>query len=128
MEDLTGLLKKAADDYAAVLGELDTRVKERVFSKGSFFSETRIDDSDPYKAVRDTLIDAGTVLLDDKREGVVLAMLKGGAGGLAPVLLLAKVEGSNVSLGAYSKEGVIRQHAAKRAVNTLKKTLRSTAD
>ncbi|OUN88455.1 hypothetical protein [[Collinsella] massiliensis] len=126
MEDLSGLLKKAADDYAAALGELDYRVQEKAFSKGSFFSEARVDGCNQYKTVRDALIDAGTVLLDDEEQGIALAMLKGGAGGMAPVLLLAKVEGNEVSLGAYSKEGLIRQHAAKKAVESLKKNLQGT--
>lgn len=117
MTDVESLLKKAADSYAPALGELGTQVGEKAFAKGSYFTETRVFRDEPYKIVRDTMIDVGTVLLDDEGGGTALAMLKGGAGGMAPVLLLAKIKDDIVSLGAYSKEGLIRQHAAKRAVD-----------
>lgn len=123
MADVESLLKKAADSYAPALGELGPQVGEKAFAKGSYFTETRVFRDEPYKIVRDTMIDVGTVLLDDEGGGTALAMLKGGAGGMAPVLLLAKIKDDIVSLGAYSKEGLIRQHAAKRAVDGFIKLL-----
>lgn len=127
MEELSKSLKKAANDYAAALGELDTQINDRRFSNGSFFSAVKVNGDNTYKTVRDALIDMGIILLDDEKRGVVLAMLKGGVGKLAPVLLLAKIDGSNVSLGAYSREGLIRQHIAKNAIESLKKTLQGVA-
>lgn len=117
MADVESLLKKAADSYAPALGELGPQVGEKDFAKGSYFAETRVFRDEPYKIVRDAMIDAGTVLFDDESGGTALAMLKGGVGGLAPVLLLATIKDDVVLLGAYSKEGLIRQHAAKKVVD-----------
>ena len=101
MADVESLLKKAADSYAPALGELGPQVGEKAFAKGSYFTETRVFRDEPYKIVRDTMIDVGTVLLDDEGGGTALAMLKGGAGGMAPVLLLAKIKDDIVALAAH---------------------------
>lgn len=123
--DVKGLLKRAADDYAPALGELNSEVNQKAFAKGSAFSEVRVTNSSPYKTVRDAMIDEGDVLLDDEDGGTVLAMIKGGLGGMAPVLLAAVVSSEGViSIGAYSKEGLIPQHASQRAIDSFEKRLR----
>lgn len=123
MANVKDLLRKAADDYAPSLGELDSHVSDKAFAKGAFFSETTAVGDSPFKSVRDAAVDAGTMLLEDELAGVVLSMLKGGAGGMAPVILAAVVKGGVVTLGAYSKEGLIHQHAAKRAVESFETSL-----
>lgn len=119
------LLRRAADEYAPSLGELDARVSDKAFEKGAFFGDAAVGGDDPFKLVRDAAVDVGTVLYESRGEGVVLAMLKGGAGGMSPVLLAAVIEGQTVSLGAYSKEGLIRQHAAREAVRSFSESLRA---
>lgn len=112
------LLKTIADEYAPSLGELDVHVSERSFEKGSYFAKVAVREEDPFKAARDTVIDMGTVLSEDREHGIVVAMLGGGIAGKTPVIFVAVVVESEISLGAYSKEGLIRQKAAKRAVES----------
>ena len=123
MADIKSLLRKAADGYAPALGELNSHINDKAFTKGSYFSEARLTGKNSYKSVRDAMIDEGTILFDDGTERTALAMLRGGAGGMTPVILLAIIEGDLVLLGAYSKEGLIRQHAAKRAIESFKEKL-----
>lgn len=123
MQAIETLLKARADGYAAPLGELDEKVSGKHFKKGSAYCEATVGGKHAFKKVRDSAIEAGTVLEDDEEAGVITLMAKGGAGGMAPVLLVALVEGNKVTLGAYSKEGLIPQHAAKELVTSFAKTV-----
>lgn len=121
------LLKSIADEYAASLGELDTRVSEKSFKKGSYFTKLQVYGSDPFKIVRDAAIDMGTVLSEDRESGIVVAMLGDGIASKAPVILTAAIEGSEAFLGAYSKEGLIKQKAAQKAIRAFTGLLQQSA-
>ena len=111
------LLKKIANEHAAALCELRDRVSDKNRKKGSCFQELSINGDNAYAVVRAAAITAGTVVEDNKEEGQLAVLLKGGIGKLAPVLLVAVVKEDEVNLGCYSKEGLIPQHAAQ---NTMK--------
>ena len=111
------LLKKIANEHAAELCELGDSVSDKNLKKGSCFQELSINGDNAYAVVRAAAITAGTVVEDNKEEGQLAVLLKGGIGKLAPVLLVAVVKEDEVNLGCYSKEGLIPQHAAQ---NTMK--------
>ena len=113
---LRNLLRESADDYSESLLELDSKVSDRHFDRGSYIVETKIVEPPAFKTVRDTAVKMGTVLEEDEADGVVKAMLRGGAANLAPVLLVAIVSEDAMGVGAYSREGLIPQHAARKAV------------
>ena len=91
MQKIETLLKARADSYAASLGELDEKASDKHFRKGSAYGEATVKSAHIFKKVRDSAIETGTVLEDDESAGIVAVMTKGGAGGMAPVLLVALV-------------------------------------
>lgn len=116
MTKVETLLREYANEYAAALSELHDEVSDRHFKRGSAYSEVEVHSPCSFKTMRDIAINLGTVLREDEEIGLVIIMVKGGIGGMSPVILLALIDGVKVSLGAYSKEGLIPQHAAKDSV------------
>ena len=111
------LLKKIASEHAAELCELGNSVSDKNLKKGSAFRSVVIPGGNAYAVSRAAAIGAGTVILDDKDAGQLAALLKGGVGKLAPVLLVAVAgDDGKVELGCYSKEGLIPQHAAEKTL------------
>ena len=111
------LLKKTANEHAAELCELGDSVSDKSLKKGSAFERVTVPGRNAYAAVRAATIGAGTVILDDKEAGQLAALLQGGVGKLAPVLLVAVVaDDEKAELGCYSKEGLIPQHAAEKTL------------
>lgn len=118
MKQIETLLKKTANEHAAELCELGDTVSEKSLKKGSAFSETKVPGGNAYLVIRAAAITSGTVIKDDRESGILAALLKGGVANMAPVLLVAIVQDTEVKLGCYSKEGLIAQHAAKNALRT----------
>lgn len=112
------LLKKIANEHAAELCEPGDSVSDKSLKKGSSYQNLAIEGGNAYSVVRAAAITAGTVIMDEKEEGQLAALLKGGVGKLAPVLLVAVVEDNQVALGCYSKEGLIPQHAAEKTLKS----------
>lgn len=110
------LLKKIANEHAAELCELGGSVSDKSLKKGSAFKCATIQGGNAYAVVRAAAIGAGTVIMDEKEKGQLAALLKGGVGKLAPVLLVAMADDEKVELGCYSKEGLIPQHAAEKTL------------
>lgn len=123
MAKIETLLREIANEYAASLGELDVKVSEKHFKKGSAYGEAEVSGARPFKKVRDAAIDLGTVLKEDEGLGLVAVMAKGGAGSMAPVILIVLVQGEKVTMGAYSKEGLIPQYAARGIIKAFKGSL-----
>lgn len=112
-------LKKIANDHAAELCELGDSVSDKNLKRGSAYQSVTVPGGNAYSVTRAAAIGAGTVILDEKELGQLAALLKGGAGKLAPVLLVAMATDDKVDLACYSKEGLIPQHAAEKVLKSL---------
>lgn len=122
------LLRATANDYSESLLELDSKVSDKNFDRGFYIAAADVDADAPFKKVRDTAIKMGMILEEDESLGTVKAMIKGGAANMAPVLLVAIVGKGKVDVGAYSREGLIRQHAAKKTAERFMGLLRKDSE
>lgn len=123
MTTIESLLKSIANEHAAELCELGDTISEKNLKKGSVYQSLKLDGDNAYRAVRGAAISSGTVIQDDEDRGVVAVMLKGGIAKMAPVLLVTSIKGGEVDLGFYSKEGLIPQHSAEKALRAFLKAI-----
>ena len=122
MTTIESLLKSIANEHAAELCELGDTISENL-KKGSVYQSLKLDGGNAYRAVRGAAISSGTVIQDDEDKGVVAVMLKGGIAKMAPILLVTSIKGGEVDLGCYSKEGLIPQHSAEKALRAFLKAI-----
>lgn len=111
METMEQLLKKAIKDYA------ESSV-DQIRKKDTAFCTIELHSDKPFKAVRDSAIDAGTILEEDEEKGIVNLLIKGGTAKMSPVLVVARVQAGQVEFASYFHEGLISQHAAKKTLET----------
>jgi len=116
METMEQLLKKAIKDYA------ESSV-DQIRKKDTAFCTIELHSDKPFKAVRDSAIDAGKVIEEDESKGLVSVLIKDGAAKMSPVLIVARVQANQVELASYFHEGLIPQHAAGKALEVFAKAV-----
>ncbi|WP_148219039.1 hypothetical protein [Olsenella uli] len=118
METMEQLLKKAIESHT------DSSIAE-IREKDTAFCKIELHCDRPFKAVRDSAIDAGTVIEEDEDKGIVSVLIKGGAVPTPPALIVARVQANQVELASYFHEGLIPQHAAKKTLEIFAKAMTS---
>ncbi len=86
--------------------------------------ETFYVDGVSYGIVRDAVCRIGEIVEDKESNSEMIARVKSGFGDMNPALLVIVVSGSAVTVCAYAKEGLIKQHTAEKAIQMLKDQFR----
>lgn len=110
-EYLTSILSMYAPKSARGLTK---RVAQKLAASGA---EARVERACSFASAREALSKCGTVLAEDGHflGGVLLS----GAASMNPAFVALQVEPDHLLVKAYAKEGLIKQHTAERAIETL---------
>lgn len=101
-----------ADDK--LLKKVETQcVYEEIDSKGLKF-----------KQLRDKLMLLGSIMEEDEKKNIYVAVVNAGAKNGNPCIMVANLLEDKVAVYAYAREGLIKQHTAKKAVDKLKKEVK----
>lgn len=76
-----------------------------------------------YGLLRDALTRIGEVVEDREAKSEIIARVGAGFADLNIALLVISITGEFISVASYAKEGLIKQHTAKKAINNLKNSL-----
>lgn len=87
--------------------------------------EENFEFSDGYAAAKSALEVCGRVIAEtfEGSAGMVCGVIYSGFGNMNPCYIIISVNNRQISVTAYAKEGLIRQHTAEKALETFKKAL-----
>jgi len=122
-DEMDRLLLDAVVDYGGRIGEGATVSSKEKLKKQTVYQSISLADEDGFTRVRDAAIECGNVLREDKKSGVIEAEIGAGAANMNPAIVVAQVSGNEIDIAAYAREGLIKQHAAKKAVEKLTQAL-----
>ena len=117
MKEIKAELKRLANEFAPSLCELGNAVSDKRFERGAAVTSATSDSTDPFGQIRGLAVRRGTVIADLPDSGEVAAIIKGGAAKMNPVLFVSLVNGREIRMGAYAKEGLIHQHSAQKLLD-----------
>ena len=80
---------------------------------------------DPFLQARNSLIECGKVLFEDRDLSRIEGIVFSGAVNLNPTIVVMVVEDTTIRINAYAKEGLVNQHTAQRAMKKITELLES---
>lgn len=119
-QEIIQVLSKAMDKFAAPV--LATGSKEALMKKGVEVDTIEVRDAS-LQRLREAFFKTGDILDEDKANKVITATIPTGNMNASAALVVARCENESVSVAAFFKEGLIKQHGAKRAIAKLRAVL-----
>lgn len=118
--DIKQALSDSLDKYATLV--LVTENKEKLMEKGADEDLFEVENMSQQR-LREALLKLGEILDEDPNTGVITAVLPTGNMNASRALVVAQQEGSTVHVAAFFKEGLIKQHGARQAIDAIKRHL-----
>ena len=98
---------------AKVVKKLKTEMKYDTFHVGTI----------SYGMLRDALLRIGEIIQDHEDKYEIIARVGAGFANMNPAVMVIAIQGEYLSVAAYAKEGLIKQHTAEKAIQNLKDSL-----
>ena len=117
--EMTKLLVQKIETYGLFPEIPEEKLSLQRLSKRIAYKKVEVDADNPYLSIRNSAIECGEVLLDDKASGSVDVVIKAGVGNMNPAFVIVRVSGKSASIAAFAKEGLINQHTADKAIARL---------
>lgn len=119
-KDIKQVLSEAMDKNAALV--LVTGSKEALLKKWAIFDSVRIEGINS-KKLREAMIKTGEILDEDENTGAITAVIPTGSMNASRALVVARIDADVVEFAGFFKEGLIKQHGAKHAIEKIKAQL-----
>ncbi len=119
-KDIKQVLSEAMDKNAALV--IATGSKEALLKKWAIYDSVTIQGISP-KKLREAIIKTGEILDEDEKTGAIIAVIPTGSMNASRALVVARMDTDAVEFAAYFKEGLIKQHGAKNAIEKIKAQL-----
>ena len=120
-KDIKQVLSEAMDKNAALV--LATGNKDAMLKKWTIYDSVRIEGINP-KKLREAIVKSGEILDEDENTGAITAVIPAGTMNASRALVVARIDSDAVEFGAFFKEGLIKQHGAKHAIEKIKAQLK----
>ena len=78
-----------------------------------------------FKKIRDVLILTGTILEEDEQNRIYVGIVKGGLFNSNPSIVVLNQQEDMVVIGAFAREGIIKQKTAIKAIERIKSAFRT---
>ena len=119
-KDIKQILSEAMDKNAALI--IATGNKEAMLKKWAIFDSVTIEGINS-KKLREAIIKTGEVLGEDEKTGAITAVIPTGSMNASRALVVARIDADTVEFAGFFKEGLIKQHGAKHAIERIKAQL-----
>lgn len=122
-EKINGLLADAVGKYGLMIG---TKVTKNVVNKLPTTSEIKTFNSkedDSFLNARNALMECGKVLLEDRENHIIEGIIYAGVANMNPSIAVIYVTKKEIQIATYAKEGLIKQHTAKKAIERFESVL-----
>ena len=119
-KDITQILSEAMDKNAALV--IATGNKEALLKKWAIFDSVAIEGINS-KKLREAIIKTGEILDEDEKTGAITAVIPTGSMNASRALVVATIDADTVEFASFFKEGLIKQHGAKHAIEKIKAQL-----
>lgn len=119
--DIKQILSDAMDIYATLV--LVTGNKEKLMEKGAAEDMFEVENMSQQR-LREAILKTGEILDEDPNTGVITAVLPTGNMNASRALVVAQHEGNTVHVAAFFKEGLIKQHGARQAIDAIRRQLK----
>lgn len=116
-EELNEQLAKAISKYSLMIGY---RATKGIVDRLPTCSEWRTvvsKESDAFLNARNAVMETGRVLLEDREQNTIEGIIYAGVGNMNPAIVVVRVFDNSITISAFAKEGVIKQHTAKKAID-----------
>lgn len=118
--DIKQILSEAMDKNAALV--IATGNKEALLKKWAIFDSVTIKGIN-LKKLREAIIKTGEILDEDEKTGAITAVIPTGSMNASCALVVARIDADAVEFAGFFKEGLIKQHGAKHAIERIKAQL-----
>ena len=119
-KDMQQILSEAMDKNAALV--LATGSKEALLKKWAIYDSVTIRGINP-KKLSEAIIKTGEILDEDEKTGAIIAVIPTGSMNASRALVVARIDADAVEFAAFFKDGLIKQHGAKHAIEKIKAQL-----
>jgi len=119
-KEIQALMSEAMEKYGKLA--LATGNKEKMLSQGTETDSIQMPGISMLR-LREAFLKLGDVLDEDENNKTIVAVVPTGAMQATRALSVARLDSDCVDIAVYCKEGLFKQHGAKRVIENLKKEL-----
>ena len=119
-EDMQQILSEAMDKNAALV--VATGNKEAMLKKWAIFDSVMIEGINQLR-LREAMLKTGEILDEDEETGAITAVIPTGSMNASRALVVARIGEDGVEFASFFKEGLIKQHGAKHAIEKIQAQL-----
>lgn len=128
-EQVNELLTNIISTYAPQFGRALTKAAARKLADSAVEEQLENITGSTYTSAKTALSECGIILEENMSDGSIAGVIQSGAANMNPAFVLLSIEGNTIHMKASAKEGLIKQHTAKRAIEIFKLALaRSNQD
>jgi len=119
-KDMQQILSEAMDKNAALV--VATGNKEAMLKKWAIFDSVMIEGINQLR-LREAMLKTGEILDEDEETGAITAVIPTGSMNASRALVVARIGEDGVEFASFFKEGLIKQHGAKHAIEKIQAQL-----
>ena len=119
-KNIQQILSEAMDKNAALV--VATGNKEAMIKKWAVFDSVVIEGINQLR-LREAVLKTGDILDEDEETGAITAIIPTGSMNASRALVVARISEDGVEFAGFFKEGLIKQHGAKHAIEKIQAQL-----